>query len=38
MGPRPAAGMVCGIGRVMDQEVVIVANDAHRQGRHLLPD
>ncbi|HEX9173437.1 MAG TPA: carboxyl transferase domain-containing protein, partial [Telluria sp.] len=24
----PAAGMVCGIGRVMDQEVVIVANDA----------
>ena len=24
----PAAGMVCGIGRVMGQEVVIVANDA----------
>ena len=28
----PAAGMVCGIGRVMGQEVVIVANDATVKG------
>ncbi|MDQ3510945.1 MAG: methylcrotonoyl-CoA carboxylase, partial [Pseudomonadota bacterium] len=28
----PAAGIVCGIGRVMDQEVVIVANDATVKG------
>src|SRR5690606_27982990 len=27
-GQAPAAGMVCGIGRVMGQEVVVVANDA----------
>ena len=33
----PAAGMVCGIGRVMDQEVVIVANDATVKGGTYLP-
>src|SRR3546814_231159 len=29
----PAAGMVCGIGRVLGQEVVVVANDATVKGR-----
>jgi len=33
----PAAGMVCGIGRVMDQEVVIVANDATVKGGTYFP-
>ena len=31
-GAAPAAGMVCGIGRVMGQEVVVVANDATVKG------
>ena len=33
----PAAGMICGIGRVMDQEVVIVANDATVKGGTYFP-
>ncbi|HUG21744.1 carboxyl transferase domain-containing protein, partial [Piscinibacter sp.] len=33
----PGAGMVCGIGRVMDQEVVIVANDATVKGGTYFP-
>ncbi|TBR13658.1 MAG: methylcrotonoyl-CoA carboxylase, partial [Lysobacter sp.] len=33
----PAAGMVCGIGRVMGQEVVIVANDATVKGGTYFP-
>ena len=36
----PAAGMVCGIGRVMGQEVVVVANDATVKGgppRKIVP-
>lgn len=31
-GAAPAAGMVCGIGRVMGNEVVVVANDATVKG------
>ncbi|MFC3552241.1 carboxyl transferase domain-containing protein [Lysobacter cavernae] len=33
----PAAGMVCGIGRVMGLEVVIVANDATVKGGTYFP-
>jgi 3-methylcrotonyl-CoA carboxylase beta subunit len=33
----PAAGMICGIGRVMGQEVVIVANDATVKGGTYFP-
>ena len=33
----PAAGMVCGIGRVMGQEVVVVANDATGKGGTYFP-
>jgi len=33
----PAAGMVCGIGRVMGNEVVIVANDATVKGGTYFP-
>ncbi len=33
----PAAGMVCGIGRVCGQEVVIVANDATVKGGTYFP-
>ena len=33
----PAAGMVSGIGRVMGQEVVIVANDATVKGGTYFP-
>ncbi len=33
----PAAGMVCGIGRVQGQEVVIVANDATVKGGTYFP-
>ncbi len=33
----PAAGMVCGIGRVMGIEVVIVANDATVKGGTYFP-
>ncbi len=33
----PAAGMVCGIGRVMQQEVVVVANDATVKGGTYFP-
>ena len=33
----PAAGIVTGIGRVSGHEAMIVANDATREGRHLLP-
>lgn len=33
----PAAGMACGIGRVMGQEVVIVANDATVKGGTYFP-
>src|SRR5690606_39458507 len=36
-GAAPAAGMVCGIGRVMDQEVVVVANDATVKGGTYFP-
>ncbi|WP_132985052.1 carboxyl transferase domain-containing protein [Luteimonas terricola] len=36
-GAAPAAGMVCGIGRVMGQEVVIVANDATVKGGTYFP-
>jgi 3-methylcrotonyl-CoA carboxylase beta subunit len=33
----PAAGLVCGIGRVMGQEVVVVANDATVKGGTYFP-
>src|SRR3546814_17251157 len=33
----PAAGMVCGIGRVLGQEVVVVANDATVKGGNYFP-
>ncbi|GAB2514552.1 carboxyl transferase domain-containing protein [Lysobacter humi (ex Lee et al. 2017)] len=33
----PAAGIVCGIGRVMGQEVVVVANDATVKGGTYFP-
>lgn len=33
----PAAGIVCGIGRVLGQEVVIVANDATVKGGTYFP-
>ncbi len=33
----PGAGLVCGIGRVMGQEVVIVANDATVKGGTYFP-
>ena len=33
----PAAGVVCGIGRVMGQEVVVVANDATVKGGTYFP-
>src|SRR3546814_89139 len=33
----PAAGMVCGIGRVLGQEVVVVANDATVKGGTYFP-
>ncbi len=33
----PAAGMVCGIGRVMGQEVVVVGNDATVKGGTYFP-
>ena len=36
-GAAPAAGIVCGIGRVMGQEVVIVANDATVKGGTYFP-
>ncbi len=36
-GQAPAAGMVCGIGRVMGQEVVVVANDATVKGGTYFP-
>ena len=36
-GDAPAAGMVCGIGRVMGQEVVVVANDATVKGGTYFP-
>ncbi|MBN8214761.1 MAG: methylcrotonoyl-CoA carboxylase [Xanthomonadales bacterium] len=36
-GAAPAAGMVCGIGRVMGNEVVIVANDATVKGGTYFP-
>ncbi|MEZ0471917.1 carboxyl transferase domain-containing protein [Luteimonas salinilitoris] len=36
-GAAPAAGLVCGIGRVMGQEVVIVANDATVKGGTYFP-
>ncbi|NZA26072.1 methylcrotonoyl-CoA carboxylase [Luteimonas sp. SJ-92] len=36
-GAAPAAGMVCGIGRVMGLEVVIVANDATVKGGTYFP-
>src|SRR5690606_37901020 len=36
-GAAPAAGMVCGIGREMGQEVVIVANDATDKGGTYFP-
>ena len=36
-GAAPAAGMVCGIGRVMGSEVVIVANDATVKGGTYFP-
>lgn len=36
-GAAPAAGIVCGIGRVMGQEVVVVANDATVKGGTYFP-
>ena len=36
-GAAPGAGMVCGIGRVMEQEVVVVANDATVKGGTYFP-
>ncbi|MEL1264701.1 carboxyl transferase domain-containing protein [Pseudoxanthomonas putridarboris] len=36
-GAAPAAGMVCGIGRVMGNEIVIVANDATVKGGTYFP-
>ncbi|WP_149193754.1 carboxyl transferase domain-containing protein [Luteimonas suaedae] len=36
-GSAPAAGLVSGIGRVMGQEVVIVANDATVKGGTYFP-
>jgi 3-methylcrotonyl-CoA carboxylase beta subunit len=36
-GAAPAAGMVCGIGRVLGQEVVVVANDATVKGGTYFP-
>ncbi len=36
-GAAPAAGLVCGIGRVMGQEVVVVANDATVKGGTYFP-
>ena len=36
-GAAPAAGMVCGIGRVQGLEVVIVANDATVKGGTYFP-
>src|SRR5690606_36495196 len=33
----PGAGIVCGIGRVMGQEVVVVANDATVKGGTYFP-
>ena len=36
-GAAPAAGMVCGIGRVMGIEVVVVANDATVKGGTYYP-
>ena len=36
-GAAPAAGIVCGIGRVMGQEVVVVANDATVKGGTYYP-
>ena len=36
-GAAPAAGMVCGIGRVMGTEVVVVANDATVKGGTYFP-
>ena len=36
-GAAPAAGMVCGIGRVMGIEVVVVANDATVKGGTYFP-
>ncbi|WP_101926551.1 MULTISPECIES: carboxyl transferase domain-containing protein [Luteimonas] len=36
-GAAPAAGVVAGIGRVMEQEVVVVANDATVKGGTYFP-
>ncbi|MDQ3494539.1 MAG: methylcrotonoyl-CoA carboxylase [Pseudomonadota bacterium] len=36
-GAAPAAGMVCGIGRVIGQEIVVVANDATVKGGTYFP-
>jgi len=36
-GAAPAAGMVCGIGTVCGQEVVVVANDATVKGGTYFP-
>ncbi len=36
-GVAPAAGIVTGIGRVMEQEVVVVANDATVKGGTYFP-
>jgi len=35
-GEIACAGVVTGIGRIGGRECVVVANDPHRQGRHLL--
>ena len=37
-GAAPSAGLVTGIARVRGREVMVIANDATREGRHLLPD
>src|SRR5437764_15043435 len=36
-GEAPSAGLVTGVGRVSDREVMIVANDATVKGRTYFP-
>ncbi len=36
-GDAPGAGLICGIGRVMGQEVMVVANDATVKGGTYYP-
>ena len=36
-GAAPAAGLVCGVGRVSGREVMVIANDATVKGGSYLP-